>query len=577
MNTPPITKTPLVYDGTIQGVACGERPSGLFVGRGPDAAPGGTVHVAFPMPLAYAPNAAAVVRQAGTRLVDTTSDGRVRVSKAINDDVPVDVPMFLDKLEGALADGRGGIPEQSYGGVYVVARCPDEWAYEVTCKASGRAALKRIGTWTGTDGVFRVPYSAEQDLAALLEKADIAEVKGTTTTINLPVVPGLAVVVDGGQIVIPWPGDADAALVKTVPSMRWDKERKAYTVSTRYSKAVAAMLAKVATRRAGEASAQADIARDQADILRARLVVAAADEAKGPLSTTHVKVSTFASGAFGVRFPYNESAVSVMRKIPGAAWDAPNKLWKVPAVERPALRSVVERLDAFFARQADASAAEREQAQARLNAAASARRTADTAAGVVRRSVFTSQEHTDDRLPMAGTIVVLPKLGPMYVESVGKGVYQREDAMSFGGDADSGYFHDVVYRQPDPVLHADAIAAYANMVAVASARRERASAVKAIRATILQDGTRPEPGMEGPWQGGEVLDSERPDLQAYGGGSSIVRAADGAVWHVQGNSADGDDWSHNDQSRGIGSRIPPGEQADTLTAQLRALALPNNG
>ena len=72
--------------------------------------------------------------------------------------------------------------------------------------------------------------------------------------------------------------------------------------------------------------------------------------------------------------------------------------------------------------------------------------------------------------------------------------------------------------------------------------------------------------------GGEVLDEDRPELALYGGGARVVRAKDGALWHVQGNSADGDDWSRNDASGGIGHRVPPGPRANALTQRLRALA-----
>ncbi|HEY0204664.1 MAG TPA: hypothetical protein VGC15_11000, partial [Acetobacteraceae bacterium] len=231
MTTPPPTKAAVSYDGTVQGLACGQRPSGVWVGQSPTALANGTVHFVLPPDLAYAPNAASLVRRLSSSLVHTTSDGRVTISRAREDAAPVSAADVLDKLEATLEGGAGGIPERTYGGIFTVARCPDAWEYEVTTKPSGRASLKRVGTWTGTEGVFRVPFDAEADLVGLLDKADTAEVKGATTTINLPDVPGLAVRIEGGEIIIPWPGDADAPTVKAVPSMRWDKARKAYTVS----------------------------------------------------------------------------------------------------------------------------------------------------------------------------------------------------------------------------------------------------------------------------------------------------------------------------------------------------------
>ena len=562
MNTPPSTKTPLVYSGEVQGVPCGERSSGLFVGRGPDSGPNSTVHIVFPSALAYAPNAAAAVRLTGSALVNTTGDGRVRVSKAVNDDVPVDVPAFLDKLEVALEGGRGGIPEQAYGSVYSVTQCRDDWAYEVTTKASGRASLQRIGSWTGADGVFRVPFHAQADLVALLEKADIAEVKGTTTKIKLPLVPGLSVTIAGGEIVIPWPGDADAPLVKTVPSIRWDREARAYTVSTRYSKAVAAVLSKIAARRAAVEAARVDLNAD-------RMALAAADAELGKLSSAYLKVTTLADGRLAVAFRYHDGAVALMRSVPGALWDNATKHWRVPAIERPSLRPVIERITAHFEQEAQAAAAERDAATAQRTAEADARRSADTDAGIVRRSVFIASDHATNRLPTAGTVINLPKHGPMYVESVGVGRFIRDDAMSFGGDADSGSFHPVVYRRPDPTMHAGAIASYEAVTNAAVAERERIKGLRAVRAKIEALGARPFTGQS--IGRGEVLNVDGKDAMLYGGGSTIQRAADGALWLVKGNTADGDDWSFNDVSGGIGFRIPPSDLADELAAEVRAL------
>lgn len=214
--------------GSICGLECGPRPSGVTVAR---VEGGRNASLLFDGEWKYAPVLFALALSRGLR---STSDGRL----VIMHDRP-DPAADLAAVEAVLErGGPGGIRSGAYGsGVYTVSRTDGAWSYTVVCKPSGRASLKAIGVWTGVANTFAVPFADDASLSRLLERAETAQMKGATTTISLPAVSGVPARVEGGEILIGWPGsDDDAAILKAVPSMRWDKQRKAYAVSTRYSK-----------------------------------------------------------------------------------------------------------------------------------------------------------------------------------------------------------------------------------------------------------------------------------------------------------------------------------------------------
>ncbi|GAP37911.1 hypothetical protein ISF6_4105 [Piscinibacter sakaiensis] len=87
-------------------------------------------------------------------------------------------------------------------------------------------------------------------------------------------------------------------------------------------------------------------------------------------------------------------------------------------------------------------------------------------------------------------------------------------------------------------------------VAAAQVAADRRAAVVAVVDTVRQLDNLAPAGSVVP--AGRVVHDTR---NAYGGGETIIIADDGAVWYVQGNGADGDDWSRNNVPGGIAWRI----------------------
>jgi hypothetical protein len=181
-------------------------------------------------------------------------------------------PDFLSGLiadiETIAASGETG-HEDIVGrhGSFEVTQCDGSWHWKVTCAASGRPSLKRIGHWTGQDNTFNVPFSERAALERLLTKTEKAAAK----TVTMPDVPGVSVRTEEGDILIGWPGSHELAkIIKAVPTARWDRDREAYTVSARYAKRTAAALVELAAAMEDDKVAKAKVAEERRLIDEAR-------------------------------------------------------------------------------------------------------------------------------------------------------------------------------------------------------------------------------------------------------------------------------------------------------------------
>lgn len=332
----------LDFSGEIQDICCGDRPSGLRIGR---VSGSRAIHIILPGALAYSAGAYLIAASHNAHRVRTTSDGRITIRPGDSDDDPTSASI-LEQIEAALADGRGGLIG-TYG-TYTVRQSLDEWRYEVETKPSGRASLKAIGDWSGEPGLFFVPYANHAALDRVMGRAIKAEARGETTTANLPDVPGVNVRVEGGEIVIGDPGREFSSVLRAIPTLRWDGDRRAYAVSTRYTRRVASALAEIAVP-LREAQERAERTKaEQAATYAARFAIAEADRANGPLGTSRVSIQENTSRIY-VQFRYDAAAVSEIKSVPGARWDKTIRSWYVDFAERPALRSAITRIDSILA------------------------------------------------------------------------------------------------------------------------------------------------------------------------------------------------------------------------------------
>lgn len=104
----------------------------------------------------------------------------------------------------------------------------------------------------------------------------------------------------------------------------------------------------------------------------------------------------------------------------------------------------------------------------------------------------------------------------------------------------------------------------------ARAREERAKALRELRAAFAR-GTMPAAGSGDPLEG-ETVHLDGRHLALYGAGEYAVIGAD-RIWWVARNGADGDDWSRNNCSGGIGRWLP---RTPELERQVRALEQPED-
>lgn len=245
----------VIPEGTIRGIDLGQRPSGIRVVGITDGKPDNVrIQIILPTFMKYAPSVYLWALD-NSRRIFAAGDGCVVI-------VPgYDEVGLLSQLEALVAAGdRGGIAAGKYGD-FTVTSSETAWRYEVEGPASARASLKRIGgEWiAGSPNRFSVPIDKAEAMLTLFAKADRAAEKVAKDNLVLPKVPGIKATIEGSQIILSgWPGDKIAAMIRGIPTARWDSKRKAYVISARYSKAAVetlneALLRMASTRAAIEA------------------------------------------------------------------------------------------------------------------------------------------------------------------------------------------------------------------------------------------------------------------------------------------------------------------------------------
>lgn len=172
---------------------------------------------------------------------------------------------------------------------------------------------------------------------------------------------------------------------------------------------------------------------------------------------------------------------------------------------------------------------------------------------------FTGQSRSD--APKPGYVFRRQPDGPILTVVSVRSQYIDEDGWSFGLMDESGWLHTAYCR---PATDEEAVP----LLAREREQMERQQAqmrVREIAELIRTQGERPD--------GPVTLDGERIiDTQNIYGGGDWFELTDDALWYVQNNGADGDDWSQNNIRTGgagaIGWRIPRDE---AFVAELRAL------
>lgn len=143
--------------------------------------------------------------------------------------------------------------------------------------------------------------------------------------------------------------------------------------------------------------------------------------------------------------------------------------------------------------------------------------------------------------------------GPQWVTVVDASKqYYREDGMSFGVGDESGYVFSATVRPATPeesAPHEQAEQARAYQQAL----KQR---VSALADAFRQEGERPAAATV---EGEKLLDTRT----IYGGGAHWVIAPD-AIWFVQGNGADGDNWAYNNVPGGIAWKMPRTPEAEQI-------------
>ena len=143
----------------------------------------------------------------------------------------------------------------------------------------------------------------------------------------------------------------------------------------------------------------------------------------------------------------------------------------------------------------------------------------------------------------------------LYVVSAWKR-YFRNDGMSFGVGDDQGYLYRAECR---PATDEESAPVRAHEAGVA-ARKSAYADLEAIAHQIQGTGTRPHMDRR---PAGLVVElkfyQNATNLRLYGGGEWFV-IGDTEIWYIQGNGADGDDWSANNIPGAMAWMVPRTEE-----------------
>jgi len=256
----------------------------------------------------------------------------------------------------------------------------------------------------------------------------------------------------------------------------------------------------------------------------------------GPFS-----VATSPDG-YQVSFAYDLTQVEIMRSVPGARFNRPDRSWMVPIASEDRLNQELSRAKGQAAKD-----------EARATAVQEQKQQDDQAAGRIR---FIEGARGARWRAGPGTLIV--HNGTVYRVEHSSADYVGEDGMSFGLGPDDT--HMIRYTVV-PAVGSDADEMRRQIAEREHAKQTRkviAQEVRSLVDQVTKDGVVPE-GRSNIPEGDRYLDS----ANIYGGGDWWVVGPD-HIWYVKNNGADGDDWGHNNVrtggAGGIGWRIPYDQQ-----------------
>ncbi|MEX6506815.1 hypothetical protein [Jiella sp. M17.18] len=346
---------------------------------------------------------------------------------------------------------------------------------------------------------------------------------------------------DPKRILISFPYDPDMVTkVKSIPGAKWDSERRAWSISTRYRSKVDELAA--AGKEAGAAFNAALAKR--------------ADEIRGACPRLSIKIEYWASGCMICVSSYADLG-ALKEAVPSARWDSTRKCYKAEVSTMDRVDAVIEALREVEARSAaleDENRKRREAEQAKVEAAREAKERADREAGRGRISVLVRQA------PAIGTVL---RRGDSVVRITGHGKSFRldENASSMGWPVGcEGELACYAYCENATVEERAALEA--KEAAEADRRRIRIEREKAI-ATVAASDDMPTIGVE---PAGEIIWSDDRNAAA-GYRTWIVLTPDGWLWHLTYDGSDGATWG--DRNAGyntVGRRVPA---TDELIAAIR--------
>lgn len=249
---------------------------------------------------------------------------------------------------------------------------------------------------------------------------------------------------------------------------------------------------------------------------------------------------------YQVSFAYNLTQVEIMRSVPGARFNRPDRSWLVPLASEDRLDKELNRAKDQAAKDEARTTAAQEQKEQKQQD--------DQAAGRIR---FIEGAKGARWRAKPGSLIV--RNGQIYrVEHSSAEYIGQEDAMSFGLGIDDT--HRIRYTVV-PAVGDDADEMRGQMAAREYAQQTRKVIAQEVRSLISRmetTGVRPE-GRDNTPRGETYLDAST----AYGGGDWWVIGPD-HIWYVKNNGADGDDWRYNNVRTGgagaIGWRIPYDQQ-----------------
>lgn len=393
----------------------------------------------------------------------------------------------------------------------------------------GKLAAKRAEAWAAEEqgSAQPDPYAGER-----IRDADIFE--------HGPMQSHLVRTDRSGYTVRMIYSEAAVALIKTVPTARWEKASKSWRVDLTATAALRAILPEL-----------------ERAVPDGQVYFRGLAEEGRKMSTAHVIVRT--SGAtISVQSPYSDAIVSALRKL-GGTWHKDSKRWVLPINRAEGLHALMPELESHAIK----AAAERDEMQARREAdqaVASERR--------ARRWPVTSGQMVTAGIP---TRLGRGRRAPVVVvESYGKSFRCDENLPSLGYSHLLGHEGEKVgYAYYRMATEAETAELEAREAEARSRAKTKASALKTERALaerIRSAGERPS---EASWPEGETLLELNAHLRIYGGGVTWLLTSDGRLWRIEGNGADGDDWSANNLPGAIGWCV---RAEEPMVSDLRKIA-----